>query len=150
MHVVVFSCRGQQYAIASAAIVEVVPLVEARPITGSPVWLRGLVDYRGDLVPLLDAARLLDSDAEVNYRQSSRIVVLQVNAEGTEGRGRVGLLVEHVVGTETLDFDREAAGPGFGLSQVEFLGPVARTPGGTVQLIVPARLPTTAKLNKSP
>lgn len=136
MHVVVWTLDDRRYATSSAAVVEVIPVVQSRPIAGSEPWLRGLFDYRGELLPLVDSARLFEREAG-DYRMSSRILVLQVDSIEGDGQRRLGLLVERVLGTERLEF-AEAAGPSPGL---DFLGPVAMTAAGTVQLMAPARLP---------
>jgi chemotaxis-related protein WspB len=117
-------------------VVEVIPVVQSRPIPGGETWLCGLFDFRGTLLPLLDSARLLGLQA-ADYRRSSRILVVRPGADDSNDTGRVGLLVERVLGTERLTFD-ELAAP---TTEFDFLGPVARTGGGTVQLMLPARLP---------
>src|SRR5688572_6125968 len=99
MHVVIWTLDDQRYAIASAAVVEVIPVVQSRPVTGSEPLLLGLFDYRGELLPLLDSARLLERDAG-DYRMSSRILVLQLESPEGDRQRRLGLLVERVLGTE--------------------------------------------------
>jgi chemotaxis-related protein WspB len=141
MHVVIWTSKGHRYATPSAAVVEVIPMVQSRPMPGSEPWLTGLFDYRGELLPLLDSSRLLGHDAS-NVRMSSRILVIRVGDETDESSERVGLIVEHVLGAERLDFEDATAHPPAPAAGIEFLGPVALTPSGTVQLTVPARLPT--------
>lgn len=139
MHVVVWISNGQRYAMPSAAIVEVIPVVQSRPMPGSETWLRGLFNYRGELLPLLEWSRLLGEDAG-KVRMASRILV--VRSDGGSGQSKLcGLLVEHVLGTERIDAadsgDEESATS----SRLDFLGPVVLSPSGPVQLAVPARLP---------
>ena len=140
MHVVIWTSKGQRYATPSAAVVEVIPIVQSRPMPGSEPWLTGLFDYRGKLLPLLDSSRLLGHAAS-DVRMSSRILVIRVGDETDESRERAGLMVEHVLGAERLDFDDETAHPPAPAAGIDFLGPVALTPSGTVQLTVPASLP---------
>ena len=148
MHVVIWTSKGQRYATPSEAVVEVTPIVQSRPMPGSEDWLTGLFDYRGNLLPLLDTSRLLGHDAS-DLRMSSRIIVTRVGAE-VDGNGElVGLIVEHVLGSETLDFDGETAPLPAPPSRIDFLGPVALTPSGTVQLTIPARLPTAQKIERT-
>ena len=119
-------------------------MVQCRPMPESEDWLMGLFDFRGSLLPLLDSSQLLGHGTS-DVRMSSRILVLRTSEQSAENRELVGLTVEHVLGGENLNFDDDTAHqpvPSFG---IDFLGPVALTSNGTVQLTLPSRLPTTKK-----
>lgn len=123
----------------SAAIVEVIPVVQTRPVPGSEVWMNGLFNYRGDLLPLLGWARLLGEEAD-EVRMAARILVIR--RDGTSEPGKVfGLLVEHVLGTERLDCEAGSKSAQEVSSEFRFLGPVVLTASGPVQLTVPSLLP---------
>ncbi|MHC5004237.1 MAG: chemotaxis protein CheW [Planctomycetota bacterium] len=131
MQVVVWTARGQRFAIDTRVVVEVVPAVDARAIPHAPAWIRGLMDYRGELLPLLDVRSLLgDGDAEL--RRACRIIIVRLEAH------RIGLLVESVESVERGEV--EAAHPGLAVADAPYLGPVLRTDAGMVQLIDPERL----------
>lgn len=100
----------------------------------------GVFDYRGALLPLIDSGRLLDYDA-CDVRMSSRILVVRGCEEATDRPWHCGLLVEHVLGTEQLEFDDETDDSRAHSSGLAFLGPVIHTATGIVQLMVPSRLP---------
>lgn len=133
MQYCVWTIRDQRYATAAKWIVEVASLVQPRPLDHAPPWIRGLMNYRGDLVPLVDGAILLGQDA-IAPRRTARIVVLDCPAESGKSP-RLGLLVEHVVGVEALDFSEPAAHPGLELADANYLGPLLSTPAGTTQLV---------------
>ena len=65
MQLLTFTVAGQTYAIESRRVVEVLPLVPARPIPHTPAYIRGIFTYRGRLVPLLDLGQRL---AEIRRR----------------------------------------------------------------------------------
>lgn len=139
MHVVVWISKGQRYAMPSAAIVEVIPVVQSRPVAGREVWMNGIFNYRGELLPLLSWSRLLGEDAG-EVRMAARILVIR--REGTSEPGKLfGLLVEHVLGTERFDCEDGGKGTREVSSEYEFLGPVTLTASGPVQLTVPSLLP---------
>lgn len=140
MHVVIWTCKGQRYATPSSAIVEVIPVVQSRPIPGSETWLTGLFDYRGLLLPLLDSSRLLDHNG-CEIRMSSRIIVIRTGEGETKNPELGGFLVEHVLGAERLEFEESMDESATYPSGIPFLGPVALTNSGTVQLMLPSRLP---------
>ena len=63
MHVVIWTSKGSRYATPSSSVIEVVPLVESRPVPESEDWLTGLFNFRGSLLPLVDSSRLLGHEA---------------------------------------------------------------------------------------
>ena len=62
MQLLTFTVAGQTYAIESRRVVEVLPLVPARPIPHPPAYIRGIFTYRGRLVPLVDLGSGLPPD----------------------------------------------------------------------------------------
>ncbi len=139
MHVVIWTSKGQRYATPSSSVVEVIPMVQSRPIAESQDWLKGVFEFRGMLLPLIDSSRWLGHEASV-LRMSSRILVVHTSQEPTKDRELVGLIVESVLACENLDFEQQAFNPTATELQSGFLGPLTRTPHGTVQLTFPTRL----------
>ncbi|MDH3716891.1 MAG: chemotaxis protein CheW [Planctomycetota bacterium] len=139
MHAVIWTSAGQRFALPTSSIVEVVPVVQTTPLPHGPAEVKGVFNYRGTLIPLLDAAALL-RHAAVELRMAARILVVrtgQVKDDSSRAPQMIGLLVQQVLGSENLDAAEPsqsarptASGPGF-------LGPVVLTPAGTVQLIEP-------------
>jgi len=93
-----FHVNDESYAVDVRDVTEVVPRVKLRSIPKAPAYVAGLLNYRGDSVPVLDLCVLLH-DRECAAVFSSRIVLVKYpDARGAE---RVlGLLAEQV--TDTL------------------------------------------------
>ena len=72
---------------------------------------------------------------------SCRVLVVDVNASEGSRTSRIALAAERLEGVEQVDFDSQQSHPGLATGEAEFLGPVARTTAGTVQLVYPERLP---------
>ena len=66
MQLLTFTVAGETYAIESRAVVEVLPLVPARPLPLAPDYVRGVFTYRGGLVPLVDLARRMAAPPPVD------------------------------------------------------------------------------------
>ena len=141
MHVVVWTAGDVRYAIETACIVEVVPVVDVRAIPHCPPWVCGLMNYRGALTPLVDVRRLIDDHA-TEPRRATRIIVTELGGElGAELVGdRLALLVESLESVEHCDFADADAHPGLTLPDARYLGPVAPTTNGTLQLVDVHRL----------
>jgi chemotaxis-related protein WspB len=134
MHVVVWKTAGERYAIESRVVVEVIPVVEPRRVTQAPDWLSGMINYRGDLTPVLDLRSMLGL-GPTERRRGSRILIVQVPAAEGGAMTRVGLLAETVEGAGHHDFAGDGAIHGLSGADAPHLGPTALTDGITVQLI---------------
>ncbi len=103
-----FRSAGQTLAIDAAAAREILPLAPATRIPGAAPAVRGLVNVRGLLVTLIDAARAMG--AEGTPEPGAGAVLLLDHA----GR-RVGLVVEEVLELAVVDeaaLDARATLPG--------------------------------------
>jgi chemotaxis-related protein WspB len=116
-------------------------MVQSRPVPASQPWMTGVFDFRGQLLPLLDASRLLGNSG-TEIRMSSRIIVIRTVEEADESRDRIGLIVEHVLGSESIDFGIDSERCSSSYSSCDFLGPITRTGDSLVQLTHAERLPT--------
>ena len=137
MQLLTFTVAGQSYAVESRTVVEVLPLVPARPIPGTPAYVRGIFSYRGGFVPLVDLGERL-AGRPPRERLSTRVVVVEFVPPGG-GAARLGLVAENVIAIRAAE-DAEAELPALELPDAPFLGRIFRLPDGTVQLIDPARL----------
>jgi chemotaxis-related protein WspB len=140
MHVVIWTSKGDCYATPSSSVIEVIPMVQSRPIAASQDWLAGVFDFRGQLLPLIDSSRMLGNAASLT-RMSSRILVILTSDDPALPREVVGLIVESVLGCDNLDFEEQKNHQLATDSGLNFLGPLAQTPRGMVQLTVPIRFP---------
>ncbi|MCC6677744.1 MAG: chemotaxis protein CheW [Phycisphaerales bacterium] len=133
---VIWRTSGLLMAIESRSIIEVLSPVSCRPMPGAPNWIRGLFVYRGTLIPLVDTARLLGAPP-ASDRRANRVIVVRIHAAGKPVDWPVGLWVESVLEIERIEFAAAGGHPGFATEAGRFLGPVARTRWGQVQLVTP-------------
>jgi purine-binding chemotaxis protein CheW len=101
---VCFYLHDQEFAADITAVVETMAV---RPITRvflTPPWLAGIINLRGDVVPIIDLANLLGM-SETLLSDDSRIVL--VRHAGT----RAGFLVDGLAELVTLPLDRLSPPP---------------------------------------
>jgi len=139
MQLLTFTVAGQTYAIESRRVIEVLPLVPARPIPHMPDFVRGIFTYRGRLVPLVDLALRL-AVGRLQERLSTRVIVVQIAPAGG-GPQQLGLVAENVISICSAE-DAEASLPALEFRDAPFLGRILRLGGRTIQLLeVEAILP---------
>lgn len=99
-HVVLRLGLGR-YGLAAADVAEVVAMPRLTRLPGAAPWLRGLANWRGHVLPVLDLRPLLDVPT-VPLATSARLVVLAVDDV------EVGVVAEAVLGLVPVD---EACAP---------------------------------------
>lgn len=127
-----FELGKERYALPANKVIEVVPLLNIKPLPHAPRGVAGIFNYRGRPVPALDLSEItLGRPSE--ERLSTRIVVL--NYESPNGGTQlVGLIAEHATGILRKD-PHEFKPSGIQLSSAPFLGPVFMDGKGVIQLI---------------
>lgn len=142
--ILTFTVDGADYAIESRRIVEVLPLVPGRAVPHVPDYVRGVITYRGSLVPLIDLGLRLAGRSPPD-RLSTRVVVVEFDLPGRDGTPRatgpvrIGLVAENVVAIRSLE-EAAAALPIGHLREAPYLGSVLRLDDRTVQLLDVSRL----------
>ena len=134
-----FRLGKDRYAIEAKRVVEVLPMLAAKQIPQAPPAVRGVFDFRGQPVPLVDLSQMA-LGRPAREQLSTRIVLVDY-PDGRGGTRLLGLLAEQV--TETLRRNpEEFPDSGVELPDAPWLGPVASDPGGLVQRIDVAQLLT--------
>jgi chemotaxis-related protein WspB len=147
MQILTFTVAGQPYAIPSRTVLEVLPLVPARPIPLLPPYVPGVFTYRGHLVPLVDLARRFEtppSEPGGRRRLSTRVIVVEFTLpqapsddqpDGPHASPvRLGVVADNVVSVQTVSADESL--PTMSGGQAPFLGRLLRLGGSTVQMVV--------------
>ena len=147
MQILTFTVAGQPYAIPSRTVLEVLPLVPARPIPLLPPYVPGVFTYRGHLVPLVDLARRFEttpSEPGGRRRLSTRVIVVEFalprapsddQPDGPHASPvRLGVVADNVVSVQTVSADESL--PTMSGGQAPFLGRLLRLGGSTVQMVV--------------
>ena len=99
MLMLTFSLGEDQYAISARQVVEVISLVKPQKLSQAPKYLAGLLNYRGDIIPIIDLCELLTKN-QYSYKFSTRIII--VNYMSNQQKPYLlGLIAEKV--TETLN-----------------------------------------------
>ena len=132
-----FHLGGNRYALDTGQVVEILQQVSIRKMLRSPPGVSGTINYRGALVPVVDLSELA-LGRPAPQRLSTRIILARFAAGG--GTPKVlGLIAEHA--TETMRCEpTDFAASGIVNDGAPYLGPIAMSPRGSVQLIDPSKL----------
>ncbi len=87
----VFRAGGESYGLSMECVREVERVSRVTPVPGAPEFVRGLVNLRGEILPLLDVAALFSQKGDA---PSPRLIVAQAGP----GEPPVALMVEELNG----------------------------------------------------
>ena len=135
----VFELDGDRYALDVNQLIEVLPLVNLKPLARAPPGIAGLFDYHGLPIPAVDLSELIVERAATR-RLSTRMLVVKYPGTGAAPHA-LGLIAEKATSTVRLDpaMFHEV---GVAVGETPYLGPVARDAQGLIQwLAIPKLLP---------
>lgn len=100
-----FSLKGQRYAVSLASVREVIRCGDITPVPGAPEDVLGIVNLRGQIVPVLDGRRRfgLDGQIEPEAEDAQRVIVFD------DSGSVVGMRID-VIG-DMLEFDTADVAP---------------------------------------
>lgn len=93
--VVVFHLRDQNYGIDIESVLEIIRMESITRVPGTPVFIEGIINLRGRIVPVMDLAKWFGLEAAA-ATESSRIIIVEA------GGSTVGMIVDAV--SEVLRF----------------------------------------------
>jgi purine-binding chemotaxis protein CheW len=94
--ILVLEMAGAEYGFPADTVKEIVRLVEITPVPESPGFLKGVIDYRGDIAVVIDLAARLNL-GEAASGLSTQIIIVNVSDH------LVGLVVDQVLDIISVD-----------------------------------------------
>lgn len=94
-----FRLAEERYALEIGGVHEVYPLRDLTPLPATPPFLRGIVNVRGRIVPVLDLRRFFDLP-ERGFDDLHRIILVR------RPEMELGILADLVVGVREVDVGR--------------------------------------------
>jgi purine-binding chemotaxis protein CheW len=122
-----FGVGDETYAMAIGQIREVLQYEDVGRVPLMPAFVRGILNLRGTVVPVIDLAVRFDRSASAVGRRTCIVVIEVPTAEGVVV---LGALVDHV--KEVLDFERGTIepAPAFGAAvRKDFIRGIGRNQG---------------------
>jgi chemotaxis-related protein WspB len=127
-----FQVGQDRYALEASRVVEVVPLLELRPLAQAPKGVAGIFNYRGRPVPAVDLSAIVLGRPAREFL-STRIII--VNYRDDAGANHfLGLIAEHATSTLRKDA-RDFIDPGLKRGMPPHLGPILMDSGGPIQWV---------------
>jgi len=128
----IFELNQQLYAIDSKEIKEIIPNVNYTLIPNAPKYLKGIFNYRGMSVPVIDLL-IMTGGNETPNRLSTKIMIVNYNPVKTVEK-ILGLLTENIIGSEYIS-DDAIKKSGVNIDDAKYLGEVVNKDELMIQII---------------
>jgi purine-binding chemotaxis protein CheW len=90
MQTVIFRIHDDEYALPVMSVAEVIRMVALRTWPDTPAWIAGVVNLRGNVIPVIDLRKRLHFDASPLHSNTPILIV-------TAGNRRFGVIVDALV-----------------------------------------------------
>ncbi len=85
---VIFRLRDEEFGVDIATVMEIIRVLDITHIPEAPLFIKGVINLRGQIVPVIDLASQFELEPEENLPAKSRIVISEICGQ------TVGLLVD--------------------------------------------------------
>jgi purine-binding chemotaxis protein CheW len=128
VQVVTFEINGQKYAADIFLLDEILPMMEFQEVPRGPDFLRGVINLRGQMVPLVDLRRWFGAEAP-EYRYETRILVANFDNR------KIGFIVDSVEDVKIFD-DGSLRPPVLGAGRADMISGIGELEGGQIVQIL--------------
>ncbi|MDF1654266.1 MAG: chemotaxis protein CheW [Coxiellaceae bacterium] len=97
MQVLTFTSAKQLYCCDLDCVLRVIKILQLKAVPGMPNYFKGLMDYYGTQVSVIDLLEYLDETIELKYSLETPIIMLHHDAK------MLGLIVEEVLGVYDIE-----------------------------------------------
>lgn len=97
-----FLMEEDEYGVDILAVQEIHCWLEPRPIPNSPDYIKGVIDWRGTIVPIVDL-RIRFGYSNATYEKTTVVIILQAHIEKIDQSVIVGVVVDAV--SDVLDLE---------------------------------------------
>ena len=129
-----FSLDDEEYGVDILRVTEIIGLMKIRPIPGSAMELKGIINLRGRVIPVLDL-RLRFGMCEAEHTERTCIIIVELSVGGRQVN--LGMIVDTV--NEVAEFKEEQIEPApqhaVGINTRNILGIAKRSSGAVVLLL---------------
>ena len=138
-----FKLDGQEYGISALKVQEIKRWDKVTPIPNSPLYVRGVLNLRGLIVPIIDL-RLFFNLKEIEYTPITAIIVMNV------GGRLAGIVVDSVSDVINVSVEQQCAAPEYeGQQNREFIKGLAHVDNKLLILLDMDRMIKTETLDQT-
>jgi purine-binding chemotaxis protein CheW len=102
-----------EYGVDILAVQEIHIWVEPRPMPNTPEYIRGVIDWRGTIVPIIDL-RIRFGYQEATYTDTTVVIILQTKMADSDQVCIIGIVVDAVADVYDVNLENLKKAPNLG------------------------------------
>ncbi|MEJ6951511.1 chemotaxis protein CheW [Natronospora cellulosivora (SeqCode)] len=102
---IVFNINDKSFGVDVKQIKQIIPSEESIPIPNSPEFIEGVINLRGEIIPIVDMKRKLKFDISNNEKNDEKIIIVELD------KNNVGMRVDSVSEMTRLYTDEISEAP---------------------------------------
>lgn len=127
---VAFRLGAEEYGVSILQIQEIKRMTEVTRVPNTPVYVKGVINLRGSVLPVIDLKTRLNFASSDDYTEDARIMIVKFDEYS------VGMIVDAVSEVLWLPADQIEPSPEFvGELEAEFIRGVGKVDGRLVILL---------------
>lgn len=128
-----FTLSKEEYGIPILKVKEIIGMMEITPIPKTPHFVKGVINLRGKIIPIIDLRLKFDID-EKEYTERTCIIVVDIKQQ--ESSRQIGVAVDAVSEVVNIQQENIEAAPSYdGDEEEEFLQGIAKVANKVVMLL---------------
>ncbi len=108
-----FNMGNDEYGVDILAVQEIHGWVEPRPMPDTPDYVKGVIDWRGAIVPIYDLRIRFDYEL-ATYDKSTVVIILKSRIESTNKEYIMGIVVDAVCNVHDINDELLKLAPSMG------------------------------------
>lgn len=138
IQLVTFSLGSEQYAVEVLKVKEIILPIDTFPVPGMPEHVKGVINLRGEIVPILEIHTLLGvPEREVEDKDRKHRIIILDTADGGIGFEVDGVTEVIRIKADSVKPSPDVGNPNF---NKEILLGIVQTPKGIIICIDPVKL----------
>ncbi len=126
-----FSLGSENYGIDIHRVIEIHRVKTITPVPGSPFYIKGVINLRGKVIPVVDLRLKLEMD-EIPYNEKTCIIIIHTNEDSL-----IGLVVDTVLEVAPLKPSELLARPDFANSvKNEYIMAFGKLPDNSMLILL--------------
>lgn len=104
VQLITFLLGAEEYGVEAAFIREIYPLKDYTPLPGVPAFILGIINVRGQIIPVVDLKKLFNLP-EPGITELNKVIIMHDN------QMEFGILADVIHGTQRVDRDEIISAP---------------------------------------
>lgn len=140
-----FKLGGEEYGLEIHKVIEIIGLQEITPVPRTPDYLRGVINLRGIIHPVIDLNKKFGME---QTRETDLTCIIVVTIERDGKQEKMGIIVDEVSEVEDISKDDIEVTPDLGNDiNTEFILGMAKTEGAVKMLLDLQKVLTSQEIN---